>query len=119
MTQTRNTLLWNKSRSALASSTKNALAGIPTIDESEITSYQDLISALVAPSENQVDRAFQSGTKMIAGLLKNDKIDFDTAKKILSYFANLYIKSKLDSIVNDYIDNKLKDKVIINYLFSR
>jgi len=70
---------------------------------------------LIPPQEEQIDRAFNRGTKLICDLLSEGKIDSDIATEVLAHFVELYAEHKVESVIKKFL-TKQENKPLVNAL---
>jgi len=79
---------------------------------------RDLLNLYFSKSpENQVDKSFKKGAKLVHELLEDGKIDADVAKSILMHFAEIYIEHKFEVKIHKFF-SRYEDKFAINMIRS-
>jgi len=69
----------------------------------------------IRPNENQVEKAFNDGTKLICDLLSTGKIEVETARDILSHFVQIYIEYKYATGVHKFL-KRSQNRPMINVI---
>jgi excinuclease UvrABC nuclease subunit len=73
------------------------------------------VAYLFQSPENQVEKAFTKGTKLIHNLLLESKIDADTAGDILAQFVNIYVEHKIEMSIHKFL-KKHDNRPFVNAL---
>jgi hypothetical protein len=71
------------------------------------------LSILAESEENQVEKAFKSGTKLISDLLLDGEINSKTAHKVIEHFVGMYVEYKVEKTIHKYL-GKHGDRLLIN-----
>lgn len=66
----------------------------------------DLFVNYLRPNEEEVDDAFKGGTRLISDLLSENKIDDETARKIISCLVELYTQQKVDWAIRKFLSKR-------------
>ncbi|CAB1065858.1 hypothetical protein D1BOALGB6SA_10657 [Olavius sp. associated proteobacterium Delta 1] len=97
---------------------KDIIAFLPKqkeIDNPSSSETHDVWGYWIKPDENQVDKAFKEGTKLIGNLLSEGQIDSKTATSLINQFVEMYVGFKFEKMLHKFI-NKCEHKSIVNLL---
>ena len=81
---------------------------LPSTRWRELT-YNDIMKF----QEKRIDLAFRRGVKLIINLLSKEKIDSETANVLLELFLGMYVVSKSEKVINEFV-MKLENSSFMN-----